>query len=89
MRVAINELKAGLSRFVELARSGQVIEVTSHQRPVARIVGIASSDSAGLQRMLVSGAAQWQGGKPQLLLPVVLPGGGKTLGDTILEDRGG
>jgi len=88
MQVAINELKAGLSRYVALARSGTVIEVTSHQKPVARLVGITATDSPGMQRLLSSGAVQWQGGKPTFAPPLALPGGGPSVSTMIIEDRG-
>lgn len=88
MQVAINELKAGLSRYVALARAGTVVEVTSHQRPVARLVGITAADSPGLQRLLASGLVQWSGGKPTFAPPLALSGGGPSLSDMIIEDRG-
>lgn len=88
MRIAMHVLKAGLSRYVAQARAGKVIEVTSHDKPVVRIVGIPSSDNSGIGRLLVSGAAQWGGGKPALHSAVKLKGGGKTLSEMVLEDRG-
>lgn len=87
MRVAIRELKAGLSRLLSQAQSGAVIEVTSHNRPVARIVGIPPEGSAGVARLLTSGAAAWAGGKPALEEPLVLGPGGTPVGRMILEDR--
>jgi prevent-host-death family protein len=88
MKVAIHELKAGLSRHLARARAGEDIVVTSHDRPIARIVGIAAGVDAGLARWLASGQAQWRGGKPALTPPVRLGPGGRTLADTVLEDRG-
>ena len=81
-------LKAGLSRYVAQARAGQVIEVTSHDKPVARIVGIPALAPAGITRLLASGAAQWGGGRPKFQSAVKLGDGGKALGDMVLEDRG-
>ena len=40
MPIAVRELKASLSRVLLRAQAGEVIEVTSHNRPIARIVGI-------------------------------------------------
>jgi len=40
MRIAMHQLKSGLSRYVARARAGEVIEITSHDKPVARMVGI-------------------------------------------------
>lgn len=88
MKIAMHELKAGLSRYIAQARAGEVIEVTSHDKPVARIVGIPAGDSSGVARLLARGAAQWRGGKPALHTPVRLASGGKPLSEMVLEDRG-
>jgi prevent-host-death family protein len=88
MRIAMNELKAGLSRYVARARAGEVIEVTSHDKPVARLTGITTADAPGVARLLASGAAQWRGGKPALEPAVRLGADGKGLAEMVLEDRG-
>jgi prevent-host-death family protein len=88
MRVAMHQLKTGLSRYVAQARAGAVIEITSHDKPVARIVGIPAAARGGIERLLASGAAQWGGGKPERFEPVRLPSHGKTLSEMVIEDRG-
>ena len=40
MLVGIREFKSSLSRLLLRAQKGEVIEVTSHSKPIARIVGI-------------------------------------------------
>jgi len=84
----MHELKAGLSRFMAQAHAGAVIEVTSHDKPIARIVGIPAAEQSGLTHLMARGAAQWSGGKPSLQPAVKLEGDGKTLSATVLEDRG-
>jgi len=42
-----------------------VIELTSHRKIVARIVGVPQHGSAGLDRLVATGAASWSGGKPK------------------------
>ena len=88
MRIPMHQLKAGLSRYIAQARTGEPIEVTSHDKSVARIVGIPPTDKSGVTRLLVRGAAHWGGGKPSPLPPVVLASGGKLLSEIVLEDRG-
>lgn len=91
MKIAMHELKAGLSRYVARARAGEVIEITSHDTPVARIVGIPSATSvvpSGIARLLASGAAQWSGGKPNFRPPLKLSEGGKSVSEMVVEDRG-
>lgn len=87
-QVAMRELKAGLSRYVAQARAGTAIEITLHDKPVARLVGIAPQGPAGVARLIDAGAAQWRGGKPSLRPPIALESGGGSLGSMVLEDRG-
>jgi prevent-host-death family protein len=88
MQIAMRELKAGLSRYVAQARAGVVIEITSHDKPVARLIGIPATDKLGVTRLLARGAARWSGGKPVLGPAVKLRAGGKSLSEIVLEDRG-
>jgi len=88
MRLAIRELKAGLSRALAQARAGEVIEVTSHNRPIARIVGIPDGAEGGLRRLVASGAAAWTGSKPAFQAPLTLRPTGTPLSQLVLEDRG-
>lgn len=88
MRIAMRELKTGLSRCIAQARAGTVIEVTSHDKPVARIVGIPPAGSSGVARLLARGAAQWSGGKPELHPAVPLTPGGRPMSELVSEDRG-
>ena len=67
MYVAIRELKSSLSRVLSLAQGGEVIEVTSHNKPIARILGIPPQADEGLRRLMASGTLSWSGGKPQRL----------------------
>ena len=87
MHVAIHELKASLSRLVAQASAGQVIEVTSHGKPVARLVGMPAAATAGVARMLAEGAVTWRGAKPAFAPPVKLPPFAATFSDMLIEDR--
>jgi prevent-host-death family protein len=88
MRIAMHELKAGLSRYVAQARAGEVIEITSHDKPVARLVGVPPAQPPGVARLLARGAAQWSGRKPTPRAAVPLAASGKPLSAIVLEDRG-
>ena len=88
MQIAIHELKAQLSRCVAQASAGEVIVITSHSKPVARLTGVPATAGAGLQPMLAGGGASWSGRKPVLKAPVRLTPGGRSLGDMVIEDRG-
>ncbi|WP_295449151.1 type II toxin-antitoxin system prevent-host-death family antitoxin [uncultured Thiodictyon sp.] len=89
MSIAVRELKANLSRVLLRAQAGEVIEVTSHNRPIARIVGIpAQAGDGGLRGLIATGALSWSGGKPRLAPPLDLAEGIKPVGRMVLEDRG-
>lgn len=88
MLIPIRELKANLSRILSRAQAGEVIEVTSHKTPIARIVGIPAGADSGLGRLIGTGAMSWGGGKPEFAAPVDLGAGGVPLGQMVLEDRG-
>ena len=88
IQVPVNQLKAGLSRYLSQARAGQVIEVPTHNKPIARLTGIAAPPADGLALLLANGGAQWAGGKPAPAPAVALPGGGRSVGAMVLEDRG-
>jgi prevent-host-death family protein len=87
MRIAMHEFKSGLSRYIAQARAGEVIEVTSHDKPVARLIGIPATHHDGVARLLASGRAQWAGGKPATGQAITL-GPGRLLSDIVQEDRG-
>jgi prevent-host-death family protein len=88
MQVAVRALKADLSRVLAQAREGEVIEVTSHQRPIARIIGIPPQADEGLLRLMADGALSWGGGKPAFGAAGVLGNPGRTVSEMVLEDRG-
>lgn len=87
MQVGIRELKAQLSKWLARARAGEVVEVTSRRRVVARIEGVPSPTADGLDDLLAGGEAHWQGGKPAGAA-VELSAQERTLADTVIEDRG-
>jgi prevent-host-death family protein len=87
MSVAIRELKASLSRVLSRAQGGEVIEVTSHNKLIARIVGIPPHAEQGLRGMIASGTLSWSGGKPQLSAPLEVAVRGTPVSQMVLEDR--
>lgn len=88
MLVAVRELKSGLSRLLSLAQRGEVIEVTSHNKPIARIVGIPPQADAGIRRLIAEGALSWSGAKPTFGPPRMLSPGSVPLSQMVLEERG-
>lgn len=87
MQVSMHEFKSHLSSYVSQAQSGQLIELTSHRKVVARLVGVPSTDSVGVSCLLAAGIATWQGGKP-VGAEFKLQEQGKPVSVLALEDRG-
>lgn len=88
MDVAIRELKAHLSRLLALAQQGEIINVTSYRKPIARIVGLPPEADQKLQGLIAAGGLSWNGQKPELQTPVTLSEGGTAVSDMVLENRG-
>lgn len=53
MEIGIRELRARLSRYIELVRRGEQVVVTERGKPVARLV--ATSDDGALDRLVARG----------------------------------
>lgn len=87
MTVPVRELKAHLSQVLARAQAGEVIEVTSHKRAIARIVGIPPQASNGLRSLIAAGGLSWTGGKPKLARPKELGRRGSPVSTMVLEYR--
>ena len=91
MQVSVRELKTHLSAWLARAQSGEVLEVTSHRRPIARITAVRSTDPGTthpLQAAMDAGLVSWSGQQPAFPPPIRLSGVGKSVSEMVLEDRG-
>ena len=86
MHIAINELKSSLSRVLAEAQAGKIFEITCHNKPIARIVGIPQQQDAALSKLMMSGTLTWNGKKPQFEAPLQL-NKGLAVSQMVLEDR--
>lgn len=85
--VGVRELKAHLSRYLRRARFGERIVVTDRTRPVA-ILGPAEAKPSRrrVERLLESGLARWDGGKPRGT-PKPARIVGPSVADAVIEGR--
>ena len=86
--VNIATLKAKLSHYLRIARSGETVRILDRRRPVAILSGILPRKGVEAANDLVQqGLAEWHGGKPSVR-PVKRRKGPAALGEAVLEDRG-
>ena len=88
MLVSVSVLKANLSRLLARAQGGEVIEVISNGKPIARIVGIPDVHDHLLLKLTADNSITWNGKKPIFVkdLPT-LSMNGRSLGKIIRQDR--
>jgi prevent-host-death family protein len=90
-RVSVRELKTHLSAWLARAQAGEVVEVTSHHKPIARITAVKPQDPASmspLQQAIEADVISWSGQKPVFHPPIKLNDGGPLISDSVIEDRG-
>ena len=73
--------------FRSQAGTHGAIEVTSHRRVVARVIGVPPQADEAIARLIAKGAVAWQGGKPAGAA-IRLAKSGKSVSEMLLEDRG-
>ena len=90
-QVSVRDLKTHLSEWLGRVQAGEVVEVTSYRKPIARLTAIKQPDSAAanpLQKAIDAGIVSWNGQKPVFPPPVKLNDGGPPISDIVIEDRG-
>jgi prevent-host-death family protein len=87
MDVSIQEFKSHLAKYVNQARSGEVVILTSHRKAVARLVGVPTTEHHGIEQLIRTGKAVWSSGKKPKGASLHLATGGSSLSEMILEDR--
>ncbi len=85
MQASVRDLKDNLSKYLKLVSEGEEVTITSHNKPVAHLNATISPP----ENLPTIPGVQWRTGKPDYSNPVnTLPKiEGKTLADTVLEDR--
>ncbi len=89
-QVSVRDLKTHLSEWLARAQAGEVVEVTSHRRPIALITGLRTAQQSSthrLQAAIDAGIVSWSDQKPVFPPPVRLSAGGKLVSEIVLEDR--
>jgi prevent-host-death family protein len=87
----MRELKTHLSEWLSRVQAGEVVEVTSHRKPIAQITAVNPAEPMStnpLQKAIGAGLISWSGQKPNLPPPVKLNDGGPLMSDIVIEHRG-
>lgn len=67
MQVSIHDLKNHLSRYLQHVKQGELIIITSHHKPVAKLIAIPQTQQAGEDAsiLLQLEGINWNGKKPK------------------------
>jgi len=90
-QVSVRDLKTHLSEWLARAQAGEVVEVTSHRKPIARITAVKPAEPTStdpLQKAIDAGLISWTGQKPVFPPPIKLSGKGRLISEIVIEDRG-
>ena len=90
MEVTVRELKAHLSAIVRRVQAGETALITSHRKPVARLVPPPPSGDSITDRLLAAGVISERPSADVLHRqgPNPLPPGVGSVADAVIEDRG-
>ena len=90
-QVSVRDLKTHLSQWLGRVQAGDVVEVTSHRKPIARITAVKPAEPTStdpLQKAIDAGLISWNGQKPVFPPPIKLSGKGRLISEIVIEDRG-
>ena len=86
--VGVRELRQNASVLLaRVAASGESIEITSHGRPVARLVPVGQRQQSTRQELINSGVLRPGRGDPLAVIPVELPSGSASTDELLGELR--
>lgn len=90
MEVSVRELKANLSAVLRQVEAGESALITSHRKPVARLVPPPAQGDSLDDRLIAAGLMTERPEPGPLVRGVLkpLPPGVGSLSDAIIEDRG-
>ena len=84
--VSVDQFKARLLDYLDEVGRGQVVEITSDDRAIARIMAVDHRPAGDLSELIQRGEIDWSGGKPAGAR--VSLGDGPSIADLIIADRG-
>ena len=79
--IGIRDLKARLSSYLEKAREGHTVVITSHGKPIAQLTPTRDDLTARVKGLQAAGLIVWSGKKPSVRKPTL-----KNKSDTLISD---
>jgi len=87
LTVGVRDFKARMSYYLAKAKKGQVINVTSHGKSVARIFPPEITLEQRVKALQEAGIIAWSGQKPPRRKPTVINHSEKLASDIVVEMR--
>lgn len=88
MTIGVRDFKARMSYYLAKAKKGQIINVTSHGKSVARIFPPEITLEQRIKALQEAGVISWSGQKLPRRKPVVVNKSNKLVSDLVIEMRG-
>ena len=85
--VSISELKARLSKYLQGVKNGQTIVITSHGKPIGRIVPEGLPLEVRLNLLVKSGLIEWNGEKIRRRPAITVNPSDRLVSDIVVEQR--
>lgn len=87
MTIGVRDFKARMSYYLTQAKKGQIINVTSHGKSVARIFPPTITLEQRVRALQEAGIIAWSGQKPPHRKPVAINRGKKLASDIVADMR--
>jgi prevent-host-death family protein len=87
MAVGVRDLKARLSEYLKQVAEGDVIQITSRGKVIARILPSSDRRKTDPMALVSEGLANWNGKRVPVRKPKFGLKGGKLASDLVLENR--
>jgi prevent-host-death family protein len=86
MQVAVREFKANLSEYLARVQAGETLEITSHKKPIARVMSVDKTTDDKLREMAAKGMLTLPTKPFRLPKPVKLSPG-PLISDLVIQER--
>ena len=85
--IGVRDLKARLSEYLKQVNEGNIIEVTSRGKAIARILPKNQNRKRDAMDLVREGVANWNGKRVPVKMPAFGLTGRKLASDLVLENR--